>query len=107
MGTPEFAVPTLEALKNSNNEIISGAFRICGIFKTQYTKYDEQNIFLLSEDFQRISNNLTLENLRYYLLAQTKLQHPSEQQTFPKTTCQNCSAAKIGAYQNKKISYQP
>ena len=22
MGTPEFAVPTLEALKNSNNEII-------------------------------------------------------------------------------------
>ena len=28
MGTPEFAVPTLEALKNSNNEII------CCLFST-------------------------------------------------------------------------
>jgi len=61
--------------QNSNNEIISGAFRICGIFKTQYTKYDEQNIFLLSEDFQRISNDNSFHEIAILLTDINELNH--------------------------------
>ena len=40
--------------QDAENNIISGAFRICGIFKTQYTKYDEGNIFIQNSDLKRL-----------------------------------------------------
>lgn len=40
--------------QDAENNIVSGAFRVCGIFKTQYTKYDEGNLFIENSDLQRL-----------------------------------------------------
>ena len=40
--------------QDAENNIVSGAFRVCGIFKTQYTKYDEGNVFIENSDLQRL-----------------------------------------------------
>tara|TARA_B110000977_G_C11039537_1_gene478338 strand:+ start:338 stop:1555 length:1218 start_codon:yes stop_codon:yes gene_type:complete len=40
--------------QDTENNIVSGAFRVCGIFKTQYTKYDQGNVFIENKDLQRI-----------------------------------------------------
>jgi putative ABC transport system permease protein len=40
--------------QDADNNIISGAFRICGIFKTKYSKYDQGNIFIQNSDLQRL-----------------------------------------------------
>ena len=40
--------------QDAEHSIISGAFRICGIYKTQSSKYDELNVFILNKDLQRL-----------------------------------------------------
>lgn len=40
--------------QDQENNIISGAFRVCGIFKTQYTKYDENHVFIQNKDLHRL-----------------------------------------------------
>ena len=40
--------------QDADNNIIAGAFRVCGIYKTQYTKYDEGNVFIQNSDLQRL-----------------------------------------------------
>ena len=40
--------------QDSENNIVSGAFRVCGIFKTQYTKHDQGNVFIENKDIQRL-----------------------------------------------------
>jgi len=40
--------------QDTENNIVSGAFRVCGIFKTQYTKYDQGNVFIENKDIQRL-----------------------------------------------------
>ena len=36
------------------NTIISGAFRVCGIYKTQYSKYDQGTVFIENKDLHRL-----------------------------------------------------
>jgi putative ABC transport system permease protein len=40
--------------QDGENNIVSGAFRVCGIFKTQYTKHDQGNVFIENKDIQRL-----------------------------------------------------
>jgi len=40
--------------QDTDNNIVAGAFRVCGIFKTQYTKYDEGTVFIQNSDLQRL-----------------------------------------------------
>lgn len=40
--------------QDNENNIISGAFRICGIFKTQFSKYDESHVFIQNSDLHRL-----------------------------------------------------
>ena len=40
--------------QDQENNIISGAFRVCGIFKTQYTRYDENHVFIQNKDLHRL-----------------------------------------------------
>ena len=40
--------------QDNENNIISGAFRICGIFKTQFSKYDESHVFIQNIDLHRL-----------------------------------------------------
>jgi len=43
--------------QDRNQEIVSGAFRISGIFKTINSKYDESHVFVQAEDLQRLLGN--------------------------------------------------
>ena len=40
--------------QDNDNNIVSGAFRICGIFKTQFSKYDESHVFIQNSDLHRL-----------------------------------------------------
>tara|TARA_B100000900_G_scaffold416254_1_gene450607 strand:+ start:5419 stop:6636 length:1218 start_codon:yes stop_codon:yes gene_type:complete len=40
--------------QDNENNIISGAFRICGIFKTQFSKYDQGHVFIQNKDLHRL-----------------------------------------------------
>ena len=40
--------------QDNENNIISGAFRVCGIFKTQFSKYDESHVFIQNSDLHRL-----------------------------------------------------
>lgn len=40
--------------QDSENTIISGAFRVCGIYKTQYSKYDQGTVFIENKDLHRL-----------------------------------------------------
>lgn len=40
--------------QDNENNIVSGAFRVCGIFKTQYSKYDESHVFIENSDLHRL-----------------------------------------------------
>ena len=40
--------------QDNENNIISGAFRVCGIFKTQFSKYDENHVFIQNSDLHRL-----------------------------------------------------
>ncbi len=43
--------------QDNENNIITGAFRICGIYKTQYSKYDESHLFVQNNDLHRLIKN--------------------------------------------------
>ena len=43
--------------QDNENNIITGAFRICGIYKTQYSKYDESHLFVENKDLHRLIKN--------------------------------------------------
>ena len=40
--------------QDTENTIISGAFRVCGIYKTQYSKYDQGTVFIENKDLHRL-----------------------------------------------------
>lgn len=40
--------------QDTENTIISGAFRVCGIYKTQYSKYDQGTVFIKNKDLHRL-----------------------------------------------------
>ncbi len=40
---------------DKDNNIVSGAFRICGIFRTKNTPYDESNIFIKQQDLTELT----------------------------------------------------
>jgi putative ABC transport system permease protein len=44
-------------MQDVNNNIISGAFRITGLFDTRSTLYDEANIFVLYDDLAKLMNS--------------------------------------------------
>jgi len=43
--------------QDNENNIITGAFRICGIYKTQYSKYDDSHLFVENKDLHRLIKN--------------------------------------------------
>lgn len=49
--------------QDKDNNIVSGAFRVCGIFKTQYTKYDETHIFVRNSDLHRLTESESYHQL--------------------------------------------
>ena len=49
--------------QDKDNNIVSGAFRVCGIFKTQYTKYDETHIFVRNSDLHRLTESKSYHQL--------------------------------------------
>ena len=40
--------------QDTEKTIISGAFRVCGIYKTQYSKYDQGTVFIENKDLHRL-----------------------------------------------------
>lgn len=49
--------------QDKDNNIVSGAFRVCGIFKTQYTKYDETHVFVRNSDLHRLTDSESYHQL--------------------------------------------
>jgi len=43
-------------IQDLNGEIVSGAFRVCGIFKSRNSMFDERNIFIIRKDLNQLAS---------------------------------------------------